>query len=404
MGSYKYQPVPKLFGDRIQELIQSLLVMRDSLEAVFQGKTHQIIPVYGQLRSLISEKSKSNLPLLLDLAKQIGFPLDFYCMADADELPEELKKNSILLFSGFPVTLQKEMPGQVQISIERFLSHKIVIHHEISYSVKDIIAFFANKAGGAHYSTDVPQDFMHLLSISVSGQPILIGALLQIANIVYKLGVILLKNQVDFETHIVLYIPPQELKNPGYIIDNKYPDSHMRIFYNLDPKMKLCFGVTSIQGFTAIVTARYLIDWSKVNHFSFLLTLKNDLSTRMIIALDGEEIGELDIPHPLFVVNNLIDYESYHNRSEKDKDSGVEFGLIAIAMYQKLTLIEKGRIHLYYEEQISKEDSKCIYFRKGQYGYARPGTNDVKMFNSPVAWSVDKLLKSEFPEINVNSK
>jgi hypothetical protein len=404
MSDYEYQPVPKLLGDRIQELIQSLQVIRDSLEAVLQGKTHQIIPVYGQLRSLISEKSKNNHPLLLDIAKQVGFPLYFYCMVDADGLPEELKKNSILRFSGFPVTLQKEMPGQVQISIEKFLNHKIIIYKNISYSVKDIISFFANKAGGAHYSTDVPKDFMNLLSVSISGQPVLVNALLQIADIVYKLGVSLLKNQADFETHIVAYIPPQELKNPCHIIDNKYPESHMKIFYRLDPKMKLCFGVTSIQGSTAIVNASCIIDWSKVNHFTFSFTIKNNLFTRMSIALEGEEIGELDIPHPLFVVNNLINYESYHNRSEKDENDGIEFGMITIAMYQKLTLIERGRMHLYFDELISKEDLECLYFRKGQYGYAKPGTNDIEMFNSPIYWSIKKLLASEFPEINADFK
>ena len=69
MSSYKYQPIPKPLGFRIQELMQSLQVIRDSLGAVRQGRLHQIIPVYGQLRALLSEKSKGNHPLLLDIAK-----------------------------------------------------------------------------------------------------------------------------------------------------------------------------------------------------------------------------------------------------------------------------------------------------------------------------------------------
>lgn len=62
MTNNKYEPIPKFLGDRIQELLQALQVIRDSIEAVRQGKLHQIIPVYGQLRALLSEKSKGNDP------------------------------------------------------------------------------------------------------------------------------------------------------------------------------------------------------------------------------------------------------------------------------------------------------------------------------------------------------
>ena len=265
--NYKHRPKPKPLGERIQELIQGLQVIRDSLEAVRQGKLHQIIPVYGQLRALLSEKRKGNHPLLLNIAKELRLALEFYCMPAADDLPDQLKKNLVFHLSGFPVTLEQELPAQTLVSAEKFLNQKILIFNERPYLAKDIIAFFANKAGGAHYSPDLPEDFEQLLSFGLSGQPVLVNALLQMADVTYRLGVRLLKLQGDLEIHILIFVPNQEVKQPAYIIDNKYPDAPMRVFCRVEPGIKLSFGVTSIQGITAVVAISRLIDWSRPHHF-----------------------------------------------------------------------------------------------------------------------------------------
>ena len=65
---------------------------------------------------------------------------------------------------------------------------------------------------------------------------------------------------------------------------------------------------------------------------------------------------------------------------------------------KKLPVKERAQMFLYFENQRIKEDLRCVYFKKGQYGFAPPGTNDMQMTNSPVMWSVGKLLKGEFPK------
>lgn len=227
MSNYQYKAVPKPLGIRIQELLQSLQVIRDSLTSVRQGKLHQIIPVYGQLRPLLSEKSKGNSPLLLDMARKMGLNLDFYCMSEAGNLPEDLKKGLLLHLAGFPTTLEQELPNQNSISIEKFLDYQIVAYSGRSYKTKDIIAFFANKAGGAHYSTYLPQDFAELLSFGLSGQPILVNALLQIAELIYRLGVKLIKSVADFKIHFLIFVPRQEIKESAYIFDSQYDKSQL---------------------------------------------------------------------------------------------------------------------------------------------------------------------------------
>ena len=398
MSNYKYQPILKPFGYRIRELIQSLEVIHDSLEALPQGKLHQVIPLYGQLRALLSDKRKGNHPLLLDIAKELGQVLNFYCMPGASEFPEQLKTNLLLHLSGFPVTLEKEYPLQRLVSAEEFLDHEILIFKKRSYLAKDIIAFFANKAGGAHYSPDLPQDFAEILSVGLSGEPVLVNALFQMADVTYKLGLRLLKSQADFEMHISMFVPSQELRKPAYIIDLKYPDAPIRIFCRIEPNMKLSLGVTSIQARTAVVSVNRLLDWSKPHHFTLSLVLEDDLSTILTIAMDGDEVSRLDVPALLFVANDPLNYMSYQNRSYEDENAGLNFGLIEMAMYgRRNPLKEQAQVFLHFEEQLSREDQRCVYFKKGQYGYAAPSTRNMQMTNSPVRWSISRLLRSEFP-------
>jgi len=163
--------------------------------------------------------------------------------------------------------------------------------------------------------------------------------------------------------------------------------------------MKFSFGVTSIQGLDGIVGINRLIDWTVPHHFTLSLVIENDLSTKLAIALDGETVAKVSLPYPLFVANDPVQYESYQNRSHEDSQAGLDLALIEVAMFgKKLPVKERAQMFLYFENYRIKEDLRCVYFTKGQYGYAAPGTNDMRMTNSPVMWSVGKLLKGEFPK------
>jgi hypothetical protein len=75
----------KRLGDRIADLMLSLQVVRDALDGAHLGRMHQLIPLYGQLRALLSDRSKGNKPLLLDVSDQLGHPLYFFAMPGVDE-------------------------------------------------------------------------------------------------------------------------------------------------------------------------------------------------------------------------------------------------------------------------------------------------------------------------------
>lgn len=146
--------------------------------------------------------------------------------------------------AGLPFSLTKEFPSQKEIDISDLISKKLIFFKGYSCSIEEIIEFYANKSGGAHYSTEIPLYFAGLLNFGFNGLPLLDQALIQIAQMTLEIGVGFIKSLVDFEMHAVLYIPDQKLDQEAFILDNKYPNSPMRFFLVLNSQKKLIFGLS----------------------------------------------------------------------------------------------------------------------------------------------------------------
>jgi hypothetical protein len=78
-----------------------------------------------------------------------------------------------------------------------------------------------------------------------------------------------------------------------------------------------------------------------------------------------------------------------------------------MVMLENLPLKKRVELFLHFEELLEQKDLKCLYFEKGQYGYLLPGAKDMKdiqLINSPVNWSLLKLLQGEYPNRESNSE
>lgn len=400
---WNHQVIQKPLGHRVVELSQSLQVIRDSIQSVRQGKLHQFIPLYGQLRSLLSEKSKKNKPLLLDLASQIGQPLQLFCMPSPSEagFPERLKEGMILHVAGFPVALEKQLPGQTMVPLEQFLDHEIVQYKSRGYSVRDIITFFANKAGGSHFSPDLPKDFAEIMSFGLFGQPIVTNALLQIGEVTFALGLRLLKSVIEFELHALVFIPEQEIKERAFLLDYGYPGTPMRIFCFLDHLQKVHFGATGYNGPTGIASVQHLLDWSKPHHLMLALEIADDLSTNLNILVDGDDVAKQRVEIPLVVANDPLHYDGWINRSIKDEQAGCTFCMGEIAMYGRdLPVKERAKMLLYMNQSLSSENQPCFLFRRGNYGHMPPGTKDLTIVGKVVEWNMARAVQGQFPLVD----
>jgi hypothetical protein len=174
--------VQKELGHRMLELLGSLQVIRDSLQLVRAGQVHQLIPVYGQLRAILRERRKGSRSLLLDLADELHHELRIFSMPDVVVSPPPVTTGLLLHVGGPPFTLMRQLPAQEERNLKDLLDHRLVKYREDLYSVGDVIEFFANMAGGAHYSRNVRKDFAELLTFGLGGQPFLTNALVQVAQ------------------------------------------------------------------------------------------------------------------------------------------------------------------------------------------------------------------------------
>lgn len=390
----EYREVKKPFSHRLLELSQSLSVIRDSLELLRKGKTHQIIPLAGQLRSLLVEKSKRNKSLLLIVARELKEDLSIFVMRELDnELP-----GLVFSMSGFPVSLEKELPGQEKLTIEVFLDRSVITIGSNSYSMKDIIGFYANKAGGSHYAPDMPQDFVELLTINIGGQSSIANALFQFGEMIYKLGFRLFKKLVDIEVHFIILIPEKIEGDPAYVFDLKHPYSQMRLFCNIYPGIRPCFGARGLNGYSEKVIIERVINWNVPHHLMLSIELEDDLSTSLFAYIDGERLARKTSKALIFVHNNPSIYDLYINRSAENAESGLRMALSDFLVYNvNHTAIDRARNILAFNEKLSENEMPCTYFVKGAYAQLGINQKTIEYFGNCIPWDMKKISRGEYP-------
>ena len=181
-----YREFGKPFAVRTVELLQGLQLIADSLCRIREGEIRYLTVLSGQLRSLVAERSKGEVPLLLHVAEKFGARLEIYCMPGIDDpgFPSELRKDLVLHVAGFPVTLQRQLKAQTKLPLHEFLDLKLIQFKGNVYSPRAIIEWYANKAGGSHYSSKIPEDFAALLALNLMNMQPLANLLVQIGDAV----------------------------------------------------------------------------------------------------------------------------------------------------------------------------------------------------------------------------
>jgi hypothetical protein len=391
--------IPKPLGLRLQELMRGLLVLRDSVDAVRAGRPHQLLPIYGQLRALLAEKSKGNPPLLVDLAAVLGQKVEVWAFTgvDQDSFPQ-LSVEPLLRVGGLPVSVYQTNPHQKLISLETFLDQKMLLLHGRYFSRRELIKLFAEKAGGAHFAEKVPKEFAEMNALEVSGLPALSNAMLQIGCATLEVGARLLQELCGFSLHFEMAVPKTTKPNAGVVYDSVYPETSMRYWLGLTPFGQARFGAIGLDGFRAELTAERLIDWSQPRHLSIHHSISKRLDSEMAIEVDGETFAELVVPHPIFLTRELNDYIRYHNRSQEDEKAGMTLAMMThVAIVGARNLKERCAMLSFFEKQRKDPDATCTLYTKGSYGVANPGEREIRMTGAVKKFDWRKLLAGEWP-------
>jgi len=380
MGKRPQQETKPLIMRAI-ELVRALQIIAYSFQAVRASRIHQLTPLSGQLRALLTERTRRADPLLFELANLLSQPLDVYVMPGTDDLalPDTLQQDAMLQLSGLPVTLKQELPAQRKMDLKSFLQHPILKYKGQHYTAKTVIEWFANWTGGAHYSRLIPADFLELLAFDLMGLQPAAVALLQVGEAVLSAGRDLLKRLVDIELHCVVAVPALPTA-ASFLFDAAYPGASMRWSILVHPTGRMEFRVVGGQGVGAAVLSDGIVDWSRVRHIHAAVTIDDDLTTVIELFLDGLRVGRTRSREPLFVASDPLHYDICHNRAVDGDKQQFSFALITVTMFSReIDPGERAKMFLWCEEQRGDQDRQCVLCEPTSFGRALPGTKDLTM-------------------------
>lgn len=183
--------VPKTQRQRLEELRQALVIIESGLQAARQtGEEAHFLPVIGQLRSLLA--SGQQTPLLLDLAQELGFPLEFYSMPldflDNEETAAILSPTRIQ-WSGDSLSAEPVPPViRQRVTMKAWLASTQSVVGQDKISGERLLKMVANKLGGAHYDTALPPELAAMAPFSLAGVPSSYLTLARLGDVVVHLG------------------------------------------------------------------------------------------------------------------------------------------------------------------------------------------------------------------------
>jgi hypothetical protein len=397
--SRPYREIGKSLADRTVELIDALRLIADSLTQIRQGQVRYFITLSGQLRSLIAEKSSKTDSLLLYIAEVLQQGLRLYCMPDVHDplLTDELRRDLLFQVSGFPITTERQYAAQLEMTLPEILDREIITFRGNNYTPRKVIEWYANKAGGAHYSRTLPEDFAELLALNVMMVQPLAAVLVQIGEATLATGLRLLKSVVDLDLHALVVVPDQDsghVSDVNFLLDSQYEDTPMRISLVLNKRLMPSLFVSGLQGVAARVDCDRLIEWSEPRYIHAAVRIDDDLSTLLELWVDGTLVGRRRVSEPLFVLSDPLDYENYYNRAVDGEPQLFSFAAGIIGMYSReLGPIERANFLIYMDNKRQDSGLPLVLYTPKSFGRAARGAKDLTMTGTVRHVSVRDLVR-----------
>jgi hypothetical protein len=337
---------------RILELYYSLNIIKDCTKLVYENKQYQMIPIWGQLRSLLYQPTKTGrnpqTPLLLSLINDLEIDIPFYYESMFSE--DMVLRESVIFAYQKIVFSFVEKKGLKRILLKEYLNEVTFIDNKINYSFQNLFNTFSDKFGGSHYDLDVPSNYENLYPLKDKHLNFLNKQLLDFSQIILYCGAKIVETITNFHFFVVLEIGnftdyPVSIflltnvnSNISLIIKNK--SLSISMIDQIGNKFEVDLGVT--------------MELNKRYSFRISHKTNNDLSSNIIVYMDKDIVLNCQTESLFFNNKTLGDLVHFNNLL----DEGVDM-----------------KIYIYSLHSFSpNEDVDNVYdlIYKEKYSYSKP--------------------------------
>jgi len=355
---------------RFNELIVSLAVIKDSLESIVKGNYHQFIPLYGQLRAILTDNAKKNIPLLKELADNLNFKLSLYYI-ESNIIPLDNANTSVFHIS-HRITLKKEFEDQTEIELFDLLKKTLILFNKDTYTYSEIIEILANKSGGAHFASKIEKFIAKLFAFNnnflIFGHTILENFFYEFGKIIFELSYEILHKFASI--YLIFNIKPLfKIDDISIIFDYFRNDSSYRITIFIDNNSHIGINLTDFNGYVlTCISESQTIEANKLLLIEISIDLKKDLYCEVNIFVNNKLHASVVSETPFLILNEIQDYLFYINRSIELKDNGLHLAIGSIAAFDKIMESEE-RLEILTSFIYSYENQKSmIELSKGNFG------------------------------------
>lgn len=398
MSNPNIEKIEKPFYQKMIDLRDGLMLINDSVHRCREGRFYYLTAMSSQIRALFLEKRSDSDSLLIFVSEALKIDIKIYCTADA----EELKKFSpipdpVFLMAGPPISSEKQFSGQISLSIESFLKHKVIYFKSKFYTIDDIIRFFSNNNGGSHYSKYLPKEFVEMLHIGSGHFNALVNLFIQIGQAIVMFGSKIISSFSNQDIYIIAGIT-QIPKESMVIVDAIDKVDRCRFTVSIRQNGALSIVIQGMNNEKIFLDTISYLNWSRPVIFHFSCKITYDLRTITSVYVNDVEKCQVISDFPILIYSEWDSLDVLVNKRRGDEEGQpFEIYLKFVGVYGKnVSPIEKAQNLLWADGLRDQAESSGILIGSGSYMHGEIGNpnfteigNDIKtVMQSEVSFAV----------------
>lgn len=365
---------------KIRELLDALCIIRDSILSFKKGKEYFIPVIAVQLRAILLDNRHDSKARLIDVAEYFSFPLDAYVFKNDQDL-HNLRSSAgseLELLVDMNITVDKMHSNQKKESLLACLKESVVYYRNEEFSSKEIIEWYANQYGGAHYGKAFIKEFHEIQGVYFFNIDSLKLLLVKLAEIAFLSGLKLINYIASNSVFFILAIR-DDPKSDVCIFDACYPGGPMRLNLFLSDKRTLILNLTDAVGRSFKVEGSILELDGKPKVINILVGNTNELFGYIKIRVDGREYAYFNCDFPIFFYSAWNQFGLTLNRSIDGEIQDYSFGMTAFGHSADMDG-SKNTAYLFAlcERWMRDETAKMDVFMPQSYALKPAGSNQFK--------------------------